>query len=196
MGKRLFVGNLPYDADEDSIRAAFAVGGGTVERVHIPLDRDTQRPRGFAFVDMASDVEAQAALAAMNGASMGTRTLSVSEAEDGRSSRPREGARDRPRDGVRDRPRDAPRDGPRDAPRDAPRDGTRADRESSEAGRGSRPHRFGPDSKPLRERGRERDRDSERRGSKRSPGDNESDFHGRRGNQRFGDGDSDDDDDD
>src|SRR5690606_19163154 len=181
MGKRLFVGNLPYDADEDSIRDAFAAGGGTVERVHIPLDRDTQRPRGFAFVDMASDAEANAALLAMNGASMGTRTLRVSEAEDGRSSRPRDGGRDeRSRDerGRDERSRD---------------DRARDERKPSEAGRAVRPHRFGPDSKPVRERGRERDRDRdrERRGSKRGYGDDEGDFHGRRGHQRFGDDDDD-----
>ncbi|MEZ6038668.1 MAG: RNA-binding protein [Planctomycetota bacterium] len=80
MGKRLAVGNLPHDADEDAIRVAFSAAGN-VERVHIPLDRETQRPRGFAFVEMASDAEAKQALEAMNGFTMGTRTLWVSEAE-------------------------------------------------------------------------------------------------------------------
>ena len=84
MGKRLYVGNLPYDADEDAIRAAFSENGGTVERVHIPLDRDTQRPRGFAFLEMSTDEEAQQAIAAMDGASFGSRTLRVSEAEERR----------------------------------------------------------------------------------------------------------------
>jgi RNA recognition motif-containing protein len=50
MGKRLYVGNLPYDTDEASLREAFSKGGGTVERVHVVIDRETQRPRGFAFV--------------------------------------------------------------------------------------------------------------------------------------------------
>ncbi len=46
MGTRLYVGNLPYDADEPAIRAAFEQDGRVVGRVHIPLDRETQRPRG------------------------------------------------------------------------------------------------------------------------------------------------------
>ena len=55
MGKRLYVGNLPYDADEAALRAAFAQDGRAVERVHIVIDRETQRPRGFAFIEMATE---------------------------------------------------------------------------------------------------------------------------------------------
>ncbi|MFM1872161.1 MAG: hypothetical protein RL398_1583 [Planctomycetota bacterium] len=84
MGKRLYVGNLPYDADEDGLRELFAQDGRRVERVHIVLDRETQRPRGFAFVEMATDDEAQAAVGAMDGALYGTRAMRVSEAEDRR----------------------------------------------------------------------------------------------------------------
>ena len=82
MGKRLYVGNLPYDADEQALRTAFAQDGRLVERVHIVLDRETQRPRGFAFVEMASDGEAQAAIKAMDGVDVDGRALRVNEAEE------------------------------------------------------------------------------------------------------------------
>ncbi|MGB3970180.1 MAG: RNA-binding protein, partial [Planctomycetota bacterium] len=85
MGKRLYVGNLPYDADEQTLRTAFSQDGRTVERVHIVLDRETQRPRGFAFVEMATDEQAKAAMAAMDGAVFGTRQLRVTEAEERRA---------------------------------------------------------------------------------------------------------------
>ena len=80
MGKRLYVGNLPYDADEAALRAAFAQDGRAVERVHIVIDRETQRPRGFAFVEMATDEEAQKAATEFNQYQMGGRALTVNEA--------------------------------------------------------------------------------------------------------------------
>jgi RNA recognition motif-containing protein len=67
MGKRLYVGNLPYDADEAALRAAFAQDGRAVERVHIVIDRETQRPRGFAFVEMATEEQAKQAIATLDG---------------------------------------------------------------------------------------------------------------------------------
>ena len=82
MGKRLYVGNLSYDTTEDSLRAAFGQDGRTVTDVHIVSDRETGRPRGFAFVEMASDQEAQAAIEAMDGADLDGRDLKVNEARE------------------------------------------------------------------------------------------------------------------
>lgn len=100
MGTRIYVGNLPFSATEEQIRALFGAEGRQVTEVHVVMDRDTGRPRGFAFVEMASDRDAQAAISALNGASMGGRPLTVNEARErtgggggGRSARG--GGRDR-----------------------------------------------------------------------------------------------------
>src|SRR2546423_6864902 len=80
MGKKLYVGNLAFsvtDADLERIFGAF----GTVHPAQIIMDRDTGRSKGFGFVEMGSDQEAQAAIAAMNGKEMGGRTLTVNEAK-------------------------------------------------------------------------------------------------------------------
>lgn len=82
MGKRLYVGNIPYQTSETDLRALFEEGGGQVEEVKIVTDRETGRPRGFAFVEMATDAEAEAAVGALNGKSFGGRPLTVSEARD------------------------------------------------------------------------------------------------------------------
>jgi len=83
MGTRLYVGNLPYDTDEDSIKAFFEGGGGRkVNQVKIVTDRDTGRPRGFAFVEMADDGQAQSAINELNGQSLGGRTIVVNEARE------------------------------------------------------------------------------------------------------------------
>lgn len=82
MGSRVYVGNLPFDVDEQRLRALFEEGGHQVMDVKIVTDRDTGRPRGFAFVDMASDRDAQAAISALNGRELGGRTLTVSEARE------------------------------------------------------------------------------------------------------------------
>src|SRR5262249_27439193 len=80
MGTRLYVGNLPYDTDEDSIKQFFEGGGGRqVKQVKIVTDRDTGRPRGFAFVEMADDSQAQSAINELNGQSLGGRTIVVNE---------------------------------------------------------------------------------------------------------------------
>lgn len=84
MGNRLYVGNLPYNISEDEIRDAFTGEGRQVSEVAIITDRETGRPRGFAFVTMASDEDARAAVEAMDGANMGGRTLKVNEAEERR----------------------------------------------------------------------------------------------------------------
>jgi RNA recognition motif-containing protein len=94
MGTRLFVGNLPYSADEDQIRALFEQDGRSVVDVQLITDRATGRPRGFGFVDMSSQDEADAAIRALNGQEFGGRALTVNEARE-RSERPRGGGRDR-----------------------------------------------------------------------------------------------------
>jgi len=83
MGTRLYVGNLPYDTDEDSIKQFFEGGGGRqVKQVKIVTDRDTGRPRGFAFVEMGDDGQAQSAISELNGQSLGGRTIVVNEARE------------------------------------------------------------------------------------------------------------------
>jgi RNA recognition motif-containing protein len=88
MGKRLFVGNIPYQTDEGQLRSFFEQDGRQVSEVKIVADRETGRPRGFAFVEMATDDQAQAAAATLNGKPFGGRALTVSEAKD-RSGGPR-----------------------------------------------------------------------------------------------------------
>jgi cold-inducible RNA-binding protein len=82
MGRKLYVGNLSYDTTEDSLRDAFAVDGKVVERVSIISDRDTGRPKGFAFVEMGSDEDAQATIAAWDGRELDGRPLRVNEAQE------------------------------------------------------------------------------------------------------------------
>ena len=77
--KNIFVGNLSFRTTEDEIRSLFQEHG-TVERVSIVTDRDTGQPRGFGFVEMANDAEAQRAIAAINGKELSGRTLNVNEA--------------------------------------------------------------------------------------------------------------------
>jgi RNA recognition motif-containing protein len=81
MGTRLYVGNLSFQTTEDALRAAFASDGRQVTEVKIMLDRDTGRSRGFAFVEMATDQDAQNAIQAMNGADLDGRPLKVNEAQ-------------------------------------------------------------------------------------------------------------------
>ena len=82
MGKRLYVGNLSYDSTEQSLRDAFSQDGRTVADVFIMTDRDTGRPRGFGFVEMASDSDAQAAIQALDGSSLDGRNITVNEARE------------------------------------------------------------------------------------------------------------------
>jgi hypothetical protein len=81
MGTRLYVGNLSFQTTEDSLRAAFGGDGRQVTEVKIMLDRDTGRSRGFAFVEMATEQDAQGAIQAMNGADLDGRPLKVNEAQ-------------------------------------------------------------------------------------------------------------------
>jgi RNA recognition motif-containing protein len=82
MGTRLYVGNLPFDTDESQLRALFQEGGRQVSDVKIITDRDTGRPRGFAFVEMGSQADAEAAVSALNGREFGGRALTVNEARE------------------------------------------------------------------------------------------------------------------
>ena len=87
MGKKLYVGNLPFSASEQDLAASFAECG-TVESCKIITDRDTGRSKGFGFVEMSSDEEAQKVIAEFNGATMDGRAMNISEA---RPQAPREG---------------------------------------------------------------------------------------------------------
>ena len=77
--KNIFVGNLAFDTREDEVRKLFATFG-QVDRVNLVTDRDSGQPRGFGFVEMASDEEGEKAIAALNGTLVGGRTLNVNEA--------------------------------------------------------------------------------------------------------------------
>ena len=82
MGTRLYVGNLPFSADVEEIRALFSNEGRQVEDVHLVTDRETGRPRGFGFVEMGSASDAEAAISELNGYQMGGRPLTVNEARE------------------------------------------------------------------------------------------------------------------
>ena len=75
----IFVGNLSFQTTQDELHAAFAQYGN-VDRVNIVTDRDTGQPRGFAFVEMAQDEDAEKAIAALNGKDFGGRALTINEA--------------------------------------------------------------------------------------------------------------------
>jgi cold-inducible RNA-binding protein len=77
--KKLFVGNLNFQTTETDLRALFEPFG-QITRVHIAMDRETGRPRGFAFVEVADDSAASKAMAALNGKEVGGRALRVNEA--------------------------------------------------------------------------------------------------------------------
>src|ERR1035437_6475506 len=80
MGKKLYVGNLSYDVDSSTLQELFGAHG-TVESAEVIQDRDTGRSKGFGFVQMGTDAEAQAAIAALNGQQHGGRALTVNEAK-------------------------------------------------------------------------------------------------------------------
>ena len=79
MSRKLYVGNLPYQTDEKDLQELFG-RFGSVDSVRVMRDMATGRARGFAFVEMATDAEAQAAAAKLNGSQFGGRTLAVNEA--------------------------------------------------------------------------------------------------------------------
>ena len=82
MGNRLFVGNLPFSATEEQVRALCAEDGRVVTSAKIVTDRETGQSRGFAFVDLETDEMAKAAIAALNGRDLGGRPLKVNEAQE------------------------------------------------------------------------------------------------------------------
>jgi RNA recognition motif-containing protein len=82
MGNRLYVGNLSYNVTEAELKEVFAEGGKNVVEVKIVLDRDTGRPRGFAFVEMGSDGEATQAITTLTGREIQGRPINVSEARE------------------------------------------------------------------------------------------------------------------
>ncbi len=79
MGKKLYVGNLSYGVSNSDLEQQFGAHG-TVQSAQIIIDRDTGRSKGFGFVEMGSDQEAQAAISAMNGKEMDGRAITVNEA--------------------------------------------------------------------------------------------------------------------
>jgi RNA recognition motif-containing protein len=79
MGKKLYVGNLTYGTDDAALTELFGQYG-TVQSAQVIMDRDTGRSKGFGFVEMGSDQEAQAAIAGLNGKQIEGRTLTVNEA--------------------------------------------------------------------------------------------------------------------
>jgi cold-inducible RNA-binding protein len=87
--KNLYVGNLPHSTTESELRTVFEAHGA-VEKVSLVTDRDTGRPRGFAFVEMTNSDEAEKAVAALNGSELGGRTLKINEAKP-KTDRPRTG---------------------------------------------------------------------------------------------------------
>jgi len=82
MGTRLYVGNLPFSADETAVRDLFEQNNRTVEEVKLITDRDTGRPRGFGFVEMGNSEDADAAIQELNGQDFGGRQLTVNEARE------------------------------------------------------------------------------------------------------------------
>jgi cold-inducible RNA-binding protein len=80
MGRKLYVGNLTYSVGDGDLQTMFGAHG-TVQSAQVIMDRDTGRSKGFGFVEMGSDQEAQAAIAGLNGKEMDGRRLTVNEAK-------------------------------------------------------------------------------------------------------------------
>src|SRR5256714_7504850 len=89
MGRKLYVGNLTYGVTDSDLQRLFEAHG-TVQSAQVIMDRDTGRSKGFGFVEMGSDAEAQAAIAALNGQESDGRALTVNEARP-KEERPRGG---------------------------------------------------------------------------------------------------------
>jgi RNA recognition motif-containing protein len=95
MGTKLFVGNLSYAITEQELRDAFSQSGRTVQSVRIALDRETQRPRGFAFVELKDETEADAAIKELNGQMLQGRSVFVEKAQERAPGAPRPAPRPR-----------------------------------------------------------------------------------------------------
>jgi RNA recognition motif-containing protein len=150
MPVRLFVGNLPYDATEEDIRAHFSTAGSVIN-VFVPLDRETGRKRGFAFVEYNDAAEAQEAIRLFNNQPFRGRALAVNEAR-AKENRPPSA----PGGGFRPGPRPAPTGfrPPGSGGPPPPRDFDRPDPGALDnAGRADKHSRkFGPDAKPFKNR--------------------------------------------
>jgi RNA recognition motif-containing protein len=83
LSKKLYVGNIPFSTTEEELRAAFEAHG-SVASVNVITDRETGRPRGFAFVEMDEASAAEEAMRALDGSELGGRSLRVNEAQDRR----------------------------------------------------------------------------------------------------------------
>ena len=90
MGNKLYVGNLPYTVRDEDLQQAFGEFGA-VSSAKVMMERDTGRSKGFGFVEMGSDAEAQAAISGMNGQSLGGRSITVNEARPMEARPPRTG---------------------------------------------------------------------------------------------------------
>jgi cold-inducible RNA-binding protein len=82
LGTRLYVGNLSFSTTENTLRETFAADGRNVVEVKIVTDRDSGQPRGFAFVEMGSPADAEAAIAALDGRPLDGRTIKVNVAQE------------------------------------------------------------------------------------------------------------------
>jgi len=82
MGNRIYVGNLPFSADESTVKSLFEQNDRSVTEVKLITDRDTGRPRGFGFVEMANSEDADKAISELNGYQMDGRALTVNEARE------------------------------------------------------------------------------------------------------------------
>ena len=98
MGNKLYVGNLPYSVRDEDLQQAFSEFGA-VNSAKVMMERDTGRSKGFGFVEMGSDAEAQAAIEGMNGQPLGGRSLVVNEARPMEPRPPRTGGFGGPRGG-------------------------------------------------------------------------------------------------
>ncbi len=145
MPVRLFVGNLSYDATEAELREHFG-SIGPVTYCYLPTDRETGRPRGFAFVEFGDDAHAQAAITRLNNQTFRGRPLAVKEAQP-RESRPPGGAGPRSFGGPPSGPR-PPYGGGAPRPFSGPREGGFGGPAPSSPGAPRREHNFGPDAPP------------------------------------------------
>ena len=90
MGNKLYVGNLPYSVRDEDLQQSFGAFG-SITSAKVMMERDTGRSKGFGFVEMGSDAEAQAAIAGMSGQSLGGRSITVNEARPMEARPPRTG---------------------------------------------------------------------------------------------------------
>jgi len=151
MPVRLFVGNLPYDATEEDIRAHFSTAGNVLN-VFVPLDRETGRKRGFAFVEFNDNAQAQEAIRLFNSQPFKGRPLAVNEARAKEARPPATGGGG---GGFRPGPRPPSTggfrpSGPGGAP--PPRDFDRPDPSALDTRADKHARKFGPDAKPFKNR--------------------------------------------